>query len=108
LNFSNGTTVDGNPIIFAQVEEGQVIKFGNASCTFQVKESSPDLTLNYENVMKTSLIPKNLLTQAKSRSQLLRPGQSSLTPEIAPATENPRPPAKPRKTRPLGMAPQNG
>ncbi len=108
LNSSNGTTVDGNPIIFAQVEEGQSIRFGNALCSFKAHNSRPDLKLNYENVMKTSLIPKGILNQAKSRSQLLTPGQNALTPEVSPSgPEAPQVPAKPRKTRPLGMVNQN-
>jgi hypothetical protein len=112
LNSSNGTTVDGNPIIFAQITEGQIIRFGNAVCTFNSREASAENPLTAENVMKTSLIPKNLLNKARSRSQLLRPDPATLSlnaepsPEMNIAVENPQPPARPRKTRPLGMAPQ--
>jgi pSer/pThr/pTyr-binding forkhead associated (FHA) protein len=104
LNSSNGTLVNDSPIIFAQVEEGHVIKFGNATCTFTARERSQGLDLNYENVMKTSLIPKGLLNQARQRqqpSQNLHPTAAiAIVPDVA------QPAAKPRKTRPLGMSAQ--
>lgn len=106
LNSSNGTTLDGNPIIFAQVEEGQVMKFGNATCTFTTKETSTELQLSYETVMKTSLIPKGLINQARNRqepslSNGLRP---TVVLPVIPDVAQPSP--RPRKTRPLGMTAQ--
>lgn len=104
LNSSNGTIVDSNPVIFTQVEEGQVIKFGNATCTFTTKEHHTGLQLNYENVMKTSLIPKSLLSQARNSQPSTGALRPSLPEPAIPDVALPIP--RPRKTRPLGMTAQ--